>query len=349
MPRAEDRAFAARLAAAIEAEGPLTLGDYMARCNAHYYGTRDPLGAKGDFITAPEISQMFGELIGIWFADLWRRAGAPGNARYVELGPGRGTLAADALGAMRAARFEPPVDLVETSALLRGLQREALGGACWHDGADTLPENAPLLVVANEFFDALPVRQYVLCAEGWRERRVGHRDGGFAPLLGEPLAALPFAPPASRQGAVYEHSPAREALMRALAGRLARQGGAALIVDYGHEGHAAGDSFQAVRGHGYADPFLDPGGADLTAHVDFAALEEAAREEDVRVHGPRSQGEWLTSMGIALRAASLAKASPERAEELAAARERLTGPGQMGRLFKVLALTHREWPEPEGF
>jgi len=318
----------ARLRARIAAEGPISVADYMAEANAHYYATRDPFGAAGDFTTAPEISQMFGELVGIWLAELWRRAGAPAAARYVELGPGRGTLAADALRAMRGAGLAPPVELVEASPVLRLAQAERVA-ARWHDDLATLPEGGPLLVVANEFFDALPIRQF----ERERELRVGVADGRFV-----------------RDGAVEtETSPSALAIVADLARRLVRLGGAALIVDYGHDRPGTGDTLQAVSAHAAADPFQAPGERDLTAHVDFHALAGAARGAGVRVFGPAPQGVWLEAMGIKLRAASLAKAAPERAAEIAAARVRLTAPGQMGRLFKAMALVAPGWPEPAGF
>ena len=320
-------ALEARLKARIAAEGPITVADYMAEANAHYYATRDPFGVEGDFTTAPEISQMFGELVGIWLADLWRRAGAPAAARYVELGPGRGTLAEDALRAMRGAGLAPPVELVETSKALRAAQAERLS-ARWHDDLSTIPASGPLLVVANEFFDALPVRQF----DGGRELRIGY-DGRFR-----------------RDGAVEaETSPAALAIAADLARRLAAQGGAALIVDYGHDRPGIGDTLQAVSAHEYADPFAAPGERDLTAHVDFHALAAAARAGGARVFGPAPQGIWLNAIGIKLRAAALAKAAPERAAEIAAARERLTADDQMGRLFKAMALVAPAWPEPGGF
>ena len=324
MSRAE---LEARLKARIAAEGPISVADYMAEASAHYYATRDPFGAEGDFTTAPEISQMFGELIGIWLADLWQRAGEPKTARYVELGPGRGTLAEDALRAMAGAGLAPPVELVETSPLLRAAQAERVS-ARWHDDLSTLPEDGPLLVVANEFFDALPVQQY----DRGRELRVSY-EGGFV-----------------RDGEVEnETSPAALRIVGDLARRLAAQGGAALIVDYGHDRPGRGDTLQAVAGHAFADPFEAPGERDLTAHVDFHALGAAAHGAGARIFGPAPQGVWLNAMGIKLRAASLAKAAPERGPEIAAARDRLTRPEQMGRLFKVMALVAPGWPEPAGF
>lgn len=318
-----------RLKARIAAEGPIPVSDYMAEANAHYYATRDPFGADGDFITAPEISQMFGELIGIWLADLWQRAGRPAETRYVELGPGRGTLAEDALRAMRGAGLAPPVELVETSPVLRSAQAEHLP-ARWHADLSSLPETGPLLVVANEFFDALPVRQYD--CEG-RELTVARRGERFV-----------------REGVgVTESSPASLAIVRNLADRLVAQGGAALLIDYGYASGAAGDTLQAVSDHAFADPFEAPGERDLTAHVDFAALAEAARGAGATLFGPAAQGTWLEAMGIGLRAVALAKAAPERAADIAAARQRLTHPERMGRLFKVLALVAPGWPEPAGF
>ena len=317
----------ARLRARIAAHGPIPVAEYMAEANAHYYATRDPFGVEGDFITAPEISQMFGELIGIWLADLWQRAGEPEAARYVELGPGRGTLAGDALRAMRGADLAPQVELVETSPVLRAAQAEMLA-ARWHDDLASLPTGEPLLVVANEFFDALPVRQFA----GERELRVGF-DGRFV-----------------RDGEVdTESSPASLAIVGDLTARLATQGGAALIVDYGHDRPGTGDTLQAVSGHAFADPFASPGERDLTAHVDFDALAQAARAGGVRVFGPVAQGAWLNAMGIKARAAALAKSQPERAGEIMTARERLTAPAQMGRLFRVMALVAPGWPEPAGF
>ena len=314
----------------IAAEGPISVADYMAEANAFYYASRDPLGVAGDFITAPEISQMFGELIGIWLTDLWLRAGKPADTRYVELGPGRGTLARDALRALRGAGLDPAVELVETSPVLREAQAERLPGARWHDDLSTLPDDGPLLVAANEFFDALPIRQFG--ADG-SELRVDFRDGRFVRDTTEAIA---------------ETSPASVEIVAALARRLVRQGGAVLIIDYGHDRPGVGDTLQAVSRHGFADPWEAPGTRDLTAHVDFSALAAAARVEGARSFGPVAQGDWLEAMGIRLRAAALAKASPERTEEIEAARLRLSAPAQMGRLFRVLALIAPDWPEPAG-
>jgi SAM-dependent MidA family methyltransferase len=337
-----------RLARAITLAGPLPVSQFMAAANAHYYAARDPLGAAGDFVTAPEISQMFGELVGLWCADLWDRAGRPDIA-WVELGPGRGTLAADARRAMGKAGLTAPVHFVETSPTLRALQAERVADAMFHDDVSTLPTDRPLLVVANEFFDALPIRQLVRGADGWRERLVACQDTLFLPIAGKPVpdAVLPETLRDAEPGAVLETSPAAVTLMRALAGRLAAQGGALLAIDYGYEGPALGDTLQAVRGHAYANPYEAPGEQDLTAHVDFTTLAAAAQATGAVVWGPVEQGEWLVKLGIDSRAAALARATPDRADAIAADRVRLVV--EMGRMFKALALTAPGWPEPAGF
>ena len=342
--------LAERLARLIETNGPISVAHYMAEANAHYYGTRDPLGQAGDFTTAPEISQMFGELVGLWLADMWARAGRP-QAHYVELGPGRGTLAADALRAARSAGLQPQVHLVETSPVLRKAQAERVPNARWHDDVGTLPDDVPLLIVANEFFDALPIRQLVATENGWRERLVVHQNGRFAPVPGPRVGseAIPAYLRAAPPGIVLETSPASAAVVQQLAQLIARCGGAALMVDYGHARTAAGETLQAVAAHAFADPWSDPGERDLTAHVDFEALGDAARREGVRVLGPVTQGELLRGMGIEIRAAALAKVTPHRADEIARAVERLTASDQMGTLFKALALVGEAWPEPAGF
>jgi SAM-dependent MidA family methyltransferase len=332
-----------RLRRLIETTGPISVATYMAEANAHYYATRDPLGAAGDFITAPEISQMFGELVGLALADVWARAGRL-QAHYVELGPGRGTLAADALRAMAAAGLRPPVDLVETSPALRAAQARLLPAARRHDDVSTLDPDGPFLVVANEFFDALPVHQLVRAERGWHELVVTWAEGRFHRVPGPPRPAPLEAPP----GTIVETSPTSIAIARALAQRLVAQGGAALIVDYGPARSGTGDTLQAVAGHEYADPWIEPGERDLTAHVDFEALGAAARAQGVHVLGPVPQGIWLRAIGIDQRSAALAKAAPHRAGEFEAARERLVAPDRMGALFKVMAWVAPGWPAPEG-
>jgi SAM-dependent MidA family methyltransferase len=338
------------IAAAIAIQGPIPVAHFMAAANRHYYATRDPLGAGGDFTTAPEISQMFGELVGLWLADLWLRAGKP-DVHYVELGPGRGSLAADALRAMRNAGLQPSVHLVETSPVLREQQLRRCPEAVFHDDVDEVPDDRPLLIVANEFFDALPVRQLIRTANGWRERHVAWADPLFVPVAsGPPLDdILPEHLREAPLGSIIETSPASAAVARRIGHRLATQRGAALIVDYGYEGPATGDTLQAVREHKFANPFEEPGERDLTAHVDFATLAEAARAEGALSFGPVCQGAWLERMGIGARAERLSASSPARRAEISAALARLTAPDQMGTLFKALALTGPDWPQPAGF
>ncbi|WP_454885572.1 class I SAM-dependent methyltransferase [Sphingomonas oryzagri] len=325
----------------------MPLADYMALANAHYYATRDPLGAAGDFTTAPEISQMFGELIGLWAADLWLRAGKP-DAAWVELGPGRGTLSADALRAMGKAALAPPVHLVETSPVLRDAQRRAMPGGMHHESIATLPDDRPLIVVANEFFDALPIRQLVRTETGWRERMVDLGGGRLVPMVGgQRFDAI--VPAALRDGEVIETSPASVAILRDLAARIVVQGGALLAIDYGYEGPLAGDTLQALRHHHFADPFEAPGEQDLTAHVDFSALAEAARGEGAVSHRVTTQGALLEALGIRARATGLARSAPSRQEEIETAWRRLCSPDEMGTLFKALAITAPGWPVPGGF
>jgi SAM-dependent MidA family methyltransferase len=333
--------LAERLARAITLGGPIPVSQFMGAANAHYYATRDPLGAAGDFTTAPEISQMFGELIGAWAADLWTRAGRPAVA-WVELGPGRGTLGADALRVMARAGLTPPVHLVETSPTLRRAQTERMPGATFHDSPETLPADVPLLVVANEFFDALPIRQLVRRGATWHERLVACQDTLFLPVAGKEVprtiipAHLADAPP----GSIIETSPAGVAVMAGLAARVTAQGGAVLAIDYGYEGPAVGDTLQAVRAHAFANPFEAPGEQDLTAHVDFATLALVARASGAAVAGPVGQGAFLTALGIDARAAALGdRVAPDRARLVE----------EMGELFKVLSIRHADWPEPVGF
>jgi NADH dehydrogenase [ubiquinone] 1 alpha subcomplex assembly factor 7 len=342
-----DTALPERLARAIALAGPIPVAQYMAAANAQYYATRDPLGTAGDFTTAPEISQMFGELVGLWCADLWDRAGRP-DVAWVELGPGRGTLAADALRAMSKAGLEPSVHFVETSPALRAAQAERVPAAIWHDTIDTLPTDRPLIVVANEFFDALPIRQLVK-REQWHERLVAAQDLLFLPIAGKPLpdAVIPEPFRDAPAGSILETSPAAVGIVRGLAKRIAEQGGALIAIDYGYEGPALGDTFQAVRGHAFANPFEAPGEHDLTAHVDFTTLAAATQAEGAVAWGPVTQRDLLGGLGIDSRTSALAKASPARAESLAADRRRLMD--DMGTLFKALAITAPNWPTPAAF
>jgi SAM-dependent MidA family methyltransferase len=252
---------------------------------------------------------------------------------------------------MRAAGLQPEVHFVETSPTLRALQAAMVPNAHWHDDIATLPHDAPLLIVANEFFDALPAHQLIATPSGWRERLVDHREGRFVPVPGSPATAeaIPEHLRAAPAGTVLEISPASVGIVRQLADRLARTGGAALVIDYGHERTSAGETLQAVAKHAFADPWEAPGERDLTVHVDFEALTTAAGEAGVDVLGPAKQGDWLEAIGIRARSASLVKAAPQRMDEIAAARQRLTAPEAMGSLFKVLALVSPGWPRPAGF
>jgi len=352
-------ALAPILRAQIAATGPMSLADYMSACLLHpehgYYSTRPSIGADGDFITAPEISQMFGELAGLALAQAWADQGAPAPVVLAELGPGRGTLMADALRAtarvpgFAAARH---VHLVEASARLRAAQARALGGqvAAWHRDVAELPE-APLLLIANEFFDALPVRQFQRTPTGWRERLVGLAGGrlafGLGPEADQPALAHRLAD--TRPGEVVEHCPGLAAVVAGIGARIAVHGGCALIIDYGAE-RGVGDSFQALRGGRPADPLEEPGLADLTAHVDFAEIARAAAQiPGLRASVSVPQGPWLERLGITARARTLATGlAGEALESHIAAHRRLTHPEEMGNLFRVIALIPAEAPEPPG-
>ncbi len=336
-----------KLRGLIRANGPMNVAEYMTHCLSDpedgYYTTRNPFGTAGDFVTAPEVSQMFGEIVGAWLVEVWRRLGAPAPFQLVELGPGRGTLMADVL---RVARHAPDftraasVHLVETSPTLRQRQADTLPQSgtdvAWHTDFDCVPDG-PLLLFANEFFDALPIRQFVRL-DTWRERVVGvdPRDRlvfGIGPGVLESEVQAPH-------GSVLEMRPSADALIAAIAGRIVARGGAALVIDYGHSETAPGETFQAVRGHTFADPLAAPGATDLTAHVDFGALARAARQVGAAAHGPMPQGVFLTALGLVERAGRLgAQADSGTREAIRAAVERLAGPAQMGALFKVLALT----------
>lgn len=343
-----------RLRKRIGREGPLSLADYMAEALTHpqhgYYATRDPLGAGGDFITAPEVSQVFGELIGLCLADAWQSLGAPKPLVMAELGPGRGTLMADAL---RALQVLPPLleaaelHLVEASPVLRAAQHDRLAPwkdrleISWHDNLGSLPES-PLLLVANEFFDALPLRQFQRGPDGWHERLVGLSDQDLCFVQG-PVVSPQLIPAGLREvaeGALVEVSSAAASLADEIGRRLAAEPGAALIIDYGHGCHRCGATLQGLRSHAAHAVLQDPGEADLTAHVDFALLGEAASGAGAKTFGPANQGDFLKALGIELRAAKLSQgASPDQARALGSAIERLTAPDQMGEHFKVLGLT----------
>ncbi|GLK67791.1 class I SAM-dependent methyltransferase [Hansschlegelia plantiphila] len=339
------------IAALISAEGPISVARYMALCLGHpehgYYATRDPFGPAGDFVTAPEISQMFGELIGLWCAAVWTQMGAPKRVALIELGPGRGTLMADMLRAAKAApdfRDAVAVTLVETSPTLRAVQERTLQTAGvavrWAATVDeALDHDHPVVAVANEFFDALPIRQFARTAAGWRERLVGLSDEGALVFGLAPEAPSDLDPPERPTGALLEVCPEALAIAARLGGHVAAHGGAALAIDYG-SGFSAGDTLQAVRAHGFVDPLAEPGEADLTAHVDFGALAAAARSRGATAMRLATQGDLLDALGLAARAAQLcAKASDAQRDAIVAAVARLTdrAPTGMGALFKALA------------
>ena len=350
----------------IMAAGPMPVGEYMGLCLGEpaygYYTTRDPLGSRGDFITAPEISQMFGELIGLWMAAVWKRMGAPERLNIVELGPGRGTLMKDALRALQVMpgfREAIMLHLVELSPALKTQQERTLQGqptpVSWHAALTDVPKG-PAIVIANEFFDALPVHQAVKSGRGWHERRIEINSiGKFAfAVAPDPIPHFDrLLPPALRtapEGSVFEWRD--DTVAMELGRRLADDGGAALVIDYGHIESDIGDTLQAVGRHAYADPLTSPGELDLTAHVDFQALARAVEAMGAQGFGPLEQGEFLRRLGIETRAASLkAKAAPDAAAGIDAALTRLIGFGRtdMGRLFKAAAFAHRSLGVPPAF
>ncbi len=338
----------------IHANGPITLSDYMAEALMHptfgYYATRDPLGAAGDFTTAPEISQMFGELVGLSLAQAWLDQGQPTPFTLAELGPGRGTLMADILratagvpGFVNAAQ----VHFVETSPTLRAEQAKRVPSATWHDNITSLPDQ-PLFLVANEFFDALPIRQFHRDTGGWREVQVGAQNGILTAGLSAaaPIAMLDDRLDDTRTGDIVETCPALPAITAQISARIADNGGAALIIDYG-DWHSLGDTLQALKDHAPTDPFDAPGTADITAHVDFEVIaQNAAPAKYSRV---TPQGVFLERLGITQRAQTLATslAGPALDAHIAAHR-RLTHPEEMGSLFKVIALYPNGATPPAG-
>lgn len=332
----------------IQADGPLSVADYMTDCLLHprygYYTTRDPLGAGGDFTTAPEISQMFGELLGLALAQCWLDQGSPAPFTLAELGPGRGTLMADLLRATRGVpgfHAAMQIHLIEASPTLRAAQAQALArfDPQWHDQIDSLPEQ-PLFLVANEFFDALPIRQFIRSGTGWSERRIGLSNDTLSFGLGAATAqpALAHRLDDTQDGDLVEICEAAQPVTTAIASRIAAHGGAALIVDYG-DWRALGDTLQALRAHAPTDVLADPGNADLTAHVDFEALALAAKDAGCAHSRLTPQGVFLERLGITDRARALAAPlQGDALDTLIAAHRRLTHPEEMGNLFKILAL-----------
>ena len=360
-------ALADHLKRRIAEEGPLSVADYMAEALGHpdlgYYRGADRLGRAGDFTTAPEISQMFGELIGLWSAVVWQAMGRPDPVILVELGPGRGTLMADFL---RAVRDVPGfinairLHLVETSSGFRICQQECLApmklvqSPSWHETIDTVPAG-PTILVANEFFDALPIRQFIKTDTDWRERLVDidREGGGFCFALADAEVEFELPSPgaaAAPVGAVFETCPVALAIAERICRRLKNAGGATLVLDYGPAGDSMGDTLQAVRNHQYHDVLCDPGEADLTAHVDFSALERALDPAGLAVYGPLDQGHFLERLGIRARLDNLlVGATSAQATNLRAGYRRLVDPLGMGKLFKAMAFADKKIGPPPGF
>lgn len=342
-----------KIAALIGNAGPISVADYMAIClfdpEDGYYTTREPFGAKGDFVTAPEVSQMFGELVAVWLVQAWRAVGAPASPTIAEIGPGRGTLMKDMVRTI--SRIAPDLAaaadfaLVEASPRLATIQQETLRGSgpvfTWHATLDTLPDR-PLLIVGNEIFDALPFRQFVRHDGKWLERAIGlAADGAFRFGIGTAslaMDALPAEEKNATDGSIFEIAPAREALMSAIAQRIAAHGGAGIFFDYGHLVPGLGDTFQAVRKHRSEGVLDNPGEADLTSHVDFSALAAVSSSHGLEAR-MATQAEFLLGMGLLERAGRLGQAADEAARaKITADVERLAGPDEMGKLFKVLAI-----------
>lgn len=345
----------------IQDNGPISVSKYMETVLGHpeygYYMRQDPLGQDGDFTTAPEISQMFGEMIGLWLADVWMQFGSPAEFILLECGPGRGTLMADALRSTKSIPgFHGAVQLhlLETSPVLKNEQKNCLQETKvqWHDTLDTLPDHLPLLVIANEFFDALPVSQYEFTLDGWCERLIGYEEDAFAwtlkPVSIDPAQAKALDQP--QNGKIIELSPVRGAFMNDLAKRIQSQSGAALIFDYGYLKASYGDTFQAVYKHEFVDPLLHAGDADLTAHVNFDQLEDIAIEHGLNIFGMTSQGEFLKKLGIQVYASKLlASANEKQAQDIQKALHRLTHSDEMGTLFKVMGVGYGPNIKPAGF
>lgn len=335
----------------IRTSGPISLANYMSLCLTHpkfgYYKTADPLGKTGDFITAPEISQIFGELIGLWIANCWQSMGSPEKFTLLELGPGRGTLMSDALRVMQnvpGVIDAKQLILLETNDAFISAQRQKLlaHNPQWIEDISELPGGQPLIVIANEFFDALPIRQYQKLNGKWHERAIGLKNAkrtmGLAPTP-FPSEHLPAEIRDAADDAVWEAGMAGLKLMQDITTHLNKDSGALLAIDYGYDTTQTGDTFQAIENHEYVDPLANPGKADLTAHVDFAALARAAKVAGATPHPLITQNDFLRALGIADRTETLAKANPNLAQDIIGGAERLVSPEQMGKLFKVLCVS----------
>ncbi|PTM92650.1 class I SAM-dependent methyltransferase [Mycoplana dimorpha] len=349
--------LARKIKALIRTNGPISVTDYFSLCLADpehgYYRTREPFGREGDFVTAPEVSQLFGEMLGVFMVHAWQKHGRPKDVRFAEIGPGRGTMMSDMLRVI--ARLAPDLyadatfHLIETSPRLRAVQKETIGAHAdrfvWHESFDEVPGGF-LLLAANELFDAIPIRQFIRTPHGFRERMVGlDADGELtfaAGVAGIDPALLPEGHRNQPEGGIFEYAPAREAVMAAIAERLHIEGGTALLIDYGHVSSGFGDTLQAVLRHAYDPPLAHPGEADLTSHVDFERLAAVGRAAGLRVHGPLHQGDFLMGLGLAERASALGRGRDESLQrQIVADVERLagSGAGNMGDLFKVLAVS----------
>ncbi len=342
----------------IRADGPITVSQYMQIALYEplhgYYTSREPVGAEhargGDFVTSAEISQVFGELIGLFFVQAWEDRGQPKRFHFVEFGPGRGTMMADML---RATRLRPGfreaavVTLIETSPSLRAVQKATLANESvqWAQHIGEIPADAPLFAVGNEFLDAFPIRQFVRSERGWHERMVAAQGDALIFALTPYVTPSHVVPPALQDapvGSFFETSQAAEYALRQIVRRVRDSNGVGLFLDYGHTHSAHGDTFQALKAHRFADTLAEPGLADLTAHVDFEAMGSVGRKEGASVSGPVTQGEFLTRLGAVERAARLGQAETE-------AVERLIGADAMGRLFKVMAFSAPNSPALAGF
>ena len=352
--------FAKQLADRILQAGPVTVADYMETVVSHYYATQNPFGQEGDFITAPEISQLFGEMIGVWLTDIWLQSGRPDSVQLIELGPGRGTLSADI---MRVISNWPELasavtlHMVETSPNLRDIQARTLKSfrPTWYDRIEEIPSGFSF-IVANEFFDALPVHQFEKIAGQWMERHVKFSESKqefeftHLPPSFDLSGIMPEKFIQAKEGSVFEVSPASLSVIQTMTKRLNKSGGAALIIDYGHDQTGLGDTLQAIKNHRSVPVFDQPGEADLTAHVDFVTL-RAAGCEDARVFGPATQGDFLTRLGVFQRAQILSEQADDRQKkQIQSGVSRLTAPAEMGTLFKVMAiLPQGSSVIPEGF
>ena len=347
--KAEDSPLVAELAARIQKSGPMTVAAFMESAASYYYAVKSPFGTEGDFTTAPEVSQMFGEMIGAWFVDLWLQMGRPEHVQLIELGPGKGTLMADIMRTVSAwpeFKAAATIHLVETSPQLRQAQARTLNNCrpTWYDRLEEVPPGISF-IVANEFFDALPIHQFKKVKGTWQERVVGYDalDAAFffstLPTPIDVKSVMPAEFLEAPDGCIYEVSPASLSVMETLVRRISEHGGSGLIIDYGHTVPGLGDTLQSVSRHRYSDVLDNPGSKDITAHVDFSLLKMTAGDA-VRIHGPVEQGAFLSALGIQMRAENLAYAANDtQKKDIVLALQRLTSASEMGFLFKVMGIT----------